>query len=148
MFGRPKRVQSQASRAVSHVLVATLLVAGIAMLMMLTAGTAKACSADKEASNSASIAFQAEAAVTVGLATSYPALTKGIAQGGRHCCAGGSQSHGGDCASGCCPTCSTATVLSSGVVLLGDSTGHFLPQAGGIVSTRPPPEFRPPRKFA
>ena len=141
-------MQSQPPLAVFHVLGATLLVAGIAMFMMLTAVTAKACSIDKEASNSASIAYQAEAAVTMVSAASYLALTTDIAQDGRHCSGGGSLSHGGDCASGCCSTCSSATVLSSGVVLFGESPGHFLSQTRGIVSTRPPPEFRPPRNFA
>ena len=148
MFWRPKRMKSQPPRAVFHVLGATLLVTGIAVFMMLTAATAKACSIDQEASNSASIAYQAEAAATIVSATSNLVLTKDIAQDGKHCCVGGSQSHGGDCASGCCSTCSSATVLSSGVVLFGELPGHILSQTRGVISTRPPPEFRPPRNFS
>ena len=146
MFWRPQTVQSQASRAV---LVTTLLVAGFAMFMMLTAGAARACPPGKEASGSVSIVHEAKRAVAMMSATSAPALAKDISQGGGQCCGGGSHSHGVGCASGCCSACSAAIdIASSGIVLLNGSIGHVLPRQDGVVPTRPPPDFRPPRTFA
>ena len=148
MFWRTKPIQSQASRAVSHVLVATLLVAGLAMFMMLTAGAAQACPQGKEASGSISIVHKAKRAVAMISATSVPALAKDISQGGGQCCGGGSHSHGVGCASGCCSAYSAADVASSGVVLLDGSICHVLPRQDGVTSTKLPPDFRPPRTFA
>ena len=146
MFWRPKAVQSQA--AVSHGLVATLLVAGIAMFMMLTAGTAQACPPGKEASGSVSIVHTAKRAVEVISATSAPALAKDISHGSAQCCGGGSHSHGIGCASGCCSAFSAAIdVASSGLVLL-DGSICPLPRQDGLAPPRLPPDFRPPRTFS
>ena len=149
MFGRSRTVHLPASRAVPHVLVATLLIAGLAMFLMLTAGAAQACPPGKEASDSVSIVHKAKRAVAMMSATSAPALAKDISQGGGQCCGGGSHSHGVGCASGCCSAFSAAIgVASSGVVLLDGSICHVLPRQDGVASTRPPPDFRPPRTFA
>ena len=149
MFWRPKVMQSQASRAVPHVLVATLLFAGVAMFMMLMAGTAQACPPGQEASGSVSIEYNTNRAVAMMSATSAPALAKDISQGGGQCCAGGSHSHGVGCASGCSSACSAAVdVASSGVVLLDGSICHGLPRKSGVTSISPPPDFRPPRTFS
>ena len=149
MFGWPKTVQSQASRGVPHVLVATLLVVGLAMFMMLTAGAAQACPPGKEANGSVTIAHKAKRAVAMMSATAAPALAKDSSQGGGQCCGGGSHSHGVGCASGCCSAYSAAIdVASSGLVLLDGSIGHVLPRQDGLASTRSPPDFRPPRTFA
>lgn len=146
MFWRPKAVQSQASRAVPHVLVATLLVAGLAMFMMLTAGVAQACPPDKEAIGSVSITHEAKRAVAMVSATSAPASAKAISQGGGLCCGGGSHSHGVDCASGCCAACSAPIdIASSGVDLPDGSICHVLPRQDGVALTKLPPDFRPPR---
>ena len=146
MFWRPKAVQSQA--AVSHGLVATLLVAGIAMFMMLTAGTAQACPPGKEASGPVSIVHTARRAEAVVSATSAQELAKDISQGGGQCCGGGSHSHGIGCASGCCSAVSVAIdILNSGLILL-DGSICPLPRQDGLASTRPPPDFRPPRTFS
>lgn len=76
MFWRPKLVQSQGSRAVHDVLVATLLVASLAMFMMLTAGATQACPASKEASGSVSVVHKAECASAMMSATSAQALAE------------------------------------------------------------------------
>ena len=149
MFRRPKATQSQATRAVPHVLVAALLVAGLAMFMMLTAGAAQACPPGKEASGSVSIEHKAKRAVAMVSAMSAPALAKDVSQGGGQCCGGGSHSHGVSCASGCCSACSAVIdVASSGVVLLDGSICHVLPRQDGLAPPRLPPDFRPPRTFS
>ena len=149
MFWRSKPMQSQASRAMSHVLVATLFVAGLAMLMTLTAGEAQACPPGKEASGSVSVVHKAKHAVATKSVTSAPTLAKDLSQVGGQCCGGGSHSHGVGCASGCCSACSAAIdAASSGLVLLDGSISHVLPQQSGMISTRPPPDFRPPRIIA
>ena len=149
MFWRTKPIQSQASRAVPHVLVATLLVAGLAMFMMLPGGAAQACPQGKEASDSVSIVHKAKRAVAMMSATSAPALAKDISQGGGQCCGGGSHSHGVGCASGCCSAFSAAIdVASSGVVLLDGSICHVFPRQDGLAPPRLPPDFRPPRTFS
>ena len=149
MFWRPKAVQSQASRAAPHVLVATLLVAGLAMFMMLTAGEAQACPPGKEANGSVSIVHTAKRAVATMSATSAPGLANVISQGGGQCCGGGPHSHGVGCASGCCSACSAAIdVASSGLVLPDGAICHCLPRQSGVVSTKPRPDFRPPRTSA
>jgi len=146
MFWQAKRVESQASRAVSHVLVATLLVAGLAMLMMLTAGAAQASRSGKEASGSVTIVHKAQRATAMMSATSAPALAKDLSQAGERCCGEGSHSQGAGCASGFCPAFSAAIdVASSGLVLLDGSTCHVLLRQDALASTRPSPDFRPPR---
>jgi hypothetical protein len=146
MFWRPKAVNWEASRAVPHVLVATLLVAGFAMFMMLTAGVAQACPPGKVASGSVSIVHKAKHAIAMMSVISAPALAKDMS--GR-CCGGGSHSHGIGCANGCCSACLAAIdIASSGLLSAEGSICHFLPRQSGVVSSRPPPDFRPPRTFA
>jgi hypothetical protein len=149
MFWRPKRVHSQGSRAVAHVLVAAVLVASFAMFMVLTAGSAQACPPGKETSGSVSMAHNAKRTVATMSATSALTLTNDVSQGGGRCCGGGAHSHGVCCASGCCSALSLAIdVASSGLVLLDGSIRHVVPRQDGLAATRPPPEFRPPRTFA
>lgn len=158
MARRPITVQLQASRAVRHVLVAILLFAGLAMFMMLTAGAAQACPPGKEVSGSVSIthkvkwagtiAHEAKLIVTTASASSAPVLAKTICQGGGLCCGGNSHSHGVGCASACCSAFSAAIdIASSGFFLLDGSIGHVLSRQDGLASTRPSPDFRPPRTF-
>ena len=149
MFWRPKPTQSQASRGGPHVLVTALIVAGLAMFMMLTAGVAQACPPDKEASGSVSIEHKAKRAGALISATSALVLAKDISQGSGQCCGGGSHTHGVGCASGCCSAYSAAIdVAGSGVILLDGSICHVLPRQDGVAATRPPPDFRPPRTFS
>ena len=122
MFWWPKLMQSQASRAVPHVLVATLLVTGLAMFMMLTAGAAQACPPGKDASGSVSIEHKAKRAVAMMPATYAPALAKDISQAGGRCGGGGSHSYGVGCASGCCSACSAAIDVSNSRVVLLDGS--------------------------
>jgi hypothetical protein len=157
MSVRPKIVRLQASL---HVLIATLLVGALAIFMMLTAGVAQACPRGKEASTSVSIAHkikrvggiahEAKLIVTTASASS-PALVlaKTICPGSGLCCGGDSHSHGLGCASTCCSACSAAIdVASLGFFLLDGRIGHVLPPQDELASTRPPPDFRPPRIFA
>ena len=146
MFGRQKTVQSQASRAVPHVLAAALLVAGLAILMMLTAGMAQACPTGKEQTgDSVTIVRQAKRAVAT---VSVVFTPKGISQCDGQCCGGGSHSHGDSCAIGCFSAFSAAIASSSGLVPLDCSICHVLTRQDRLASSSSPPDFRPPRTFA
>ena len=145
MFGRSWTIHSQASRAVSHVLAAMVLVIG---LTTLSTGMAQACPPGKE-STSVNIAHKAKRVVAVMSVASMPSLTKDISLGGGQCCGGGAPSHGGGCANGCCSACSAAIdVTSSGAELPEGSIRHALPPQRGVFSMKPPPNLRPPRTFA
>ena len=149
MFWRSSAMQSRPSRAMSHVLVATLFVAGLATLMMLTAGGAQACPPGKEASGSVSVVHKAKHAVTTKWVTSAPTLAKDLSQIGGQCCGDGCHSHCNGCVSGSCSACSAAIdAAGSGLVLLDGSIIHITAQQSGVISTRPPPDFRPPRIIA
>lgn len=145
-----KPTQSQASRAMSHALVAALFVAGLAMSMMLMAGSAEACPKGKEASGSVSVVqHKVIHSIATKWVTSAPMLAKNLSQTGGQCCGGGCHSHCKGCASGCCSAFSTAIdAAASSLVLLDGSIIHILAQQSEIISTRPPPDFRPPRIIA
>lgn len=146
MFGRSWTVHSPTSRTVSHVLAAMVLAIG---LTMLSAGTAQACPPGKNESALANIAHQAKRAVAVMSVASTPSLIKAFSLGGGQCCGGGSHSHSVGCANGCCSACSAAIdVMSSSVDLPDGSIRHGLFPPSRVVSTKPPPDHRPPRTMA
>ncbi len=149
MFWRSSQMHSQRSRATSRVLVAALFVAGVAMLMTLTAGGAQACPPGKAASGSVSVVHKVKYAVATKWVTSAPTLAKDLSQVGGQCCGGGCHSHSVGCASGCCSACSAAIhAADSGLVLLDGSAIHILARQSEMILNRPPPDFRPPRTAA
>lgn len=150
MFSWLKPTQSQASRAISYALVATLFLAGLAMLMMLMAGSAEACPKGKEASGSVSVVHhKVKHPIATKWVTSAPMLAKDLSQTGGQCCRGGCYFHCIGCVSVCCSAFSAAIdAAGSSLVLLDGSIIHILIQQSEMISTRPPPDFRPPRHIA
>jgi hypothetical protein len=143
MFGRYGTVHSPMTRV--HALAGILLAIGLAMLAILSSGTAQACPPGKE-NGSVSITHKAKRIVVVTSVASTPSLAKDFSLGGGQCCGGGLHSHG---AGGCCSGCSAAIdVVSSGIALPDGSILHHLSSQDGGLPTVPPPDFRPPRTFA
>ena len=146
MFRRPKAaaLHAPAPRALVD-----LLVVGLAMFMMASSGPAQAYAPGQEPSAAIGITHKTTAAVAIMAPTFASELACAISQDGEPCCGSGAQSHHANCVSGCCSACpATGDVASAGFVLLDGPTGHLLPRHSGVVSTRPPPEFRPPRILA
>lgn len=148
MFGRRKAL-SQEFRAIRRGLAAVVLAAGVGMFLMLTTGMAEACPPGKDASASVKVLHQAKRAVAMTAAV-MPASAQAIPATSGQCCAGAPHSHHAvGCASPCCFACSAATeALDCSLALPDGSTRHRLSDDGRAVSTKPPPDFRPPRLFA
>jgi hypothetical protein len=126
------------------------LAAAFALFIVFAGGAAQACPKDKQAALLATNAHKIErvmvaAAVVVSTAPA-PIGAKGIFQYGGQCCGGGCYSHGVACASGCSSACSSVFVAMSVDFDFPDSLVSYSSCGpGGIVSTNPPPTFRPPR---
>ena len=148
MFWQVEATQSWVTPAMSRVLIAAVLVAGLAMSTVLTTEAAQACPTDSKSSNSVSVVQKSERALAVVSATSAPAVAIDVSQGRRRCC-GGIHSQGADCVSACCFAFSAAmNGANAGLSFAAASICHGLPRQDGLVATRPPPDFRPPRIFA
>ena len=148
MFWQAEAKQSWVARAMSHVLIAAVLVAGIAMSTVLTTEAAQACPTDSKSSNSVSIVQKSDRTLAVVSAASAPTVTIDVSQDHRRCC-GGIHSQGADCVSACSFAFSAAMNGGiSGLTFAAASIRHRLFRQDGLVATRPPPDFRPPRTFA
>jgi hypothetical protein len=152
MLQRAKAGQLQAVRATHRGFPAVFLAAAFAMFLVMTGGAAQACPKDKQTAHPATDAHKIErvmvAVAVVVSAGPAPLVAEGILQYGGPCCGGGCHSHGVGCASGCCSSGSTAIdVVSSGIDLPDSSIRYSSRDPGKINSTKPLPNFRPPRTF-
>lgn len=148
MFWQAEATQSGVARAMSRVLVAAVLVAGIAMSTVLTTEPAQACPTDSKSNNSVNIVQKSDRTLAALSATSAPNVIKDFSQDHRRCC-GGIHSQAADCVSACSFAFSVAmNGAISGLVFSAASVRHRLPRQDGLNATRPPPDFRPPRTFA
>ena len=148
MFWQAEATQSWVTRALSRVLVAVVLVAGLAMSTVLMTEAAQACATDSKSSNSVSIVQKSEQALAAVSAASSRTVVLDISQDQGRCC-GGIHSQGSDCVSACCFAFSAAmNGANAGLDFSAASIRHGLPRQDGLNATRPPPDFRPPRTFA
>jgi hypothetical protein len=66
-----------------------------------------------------------------------------------HCCERCGHGGNGACKSGCCAACTAAIdIVAAGVELPDTPRSHGLPIPGKVISSIPPPDFKPPRSFA
>ena len=147
MFWRAKATQSWVTRVLSRVLIAVVLVAGLATSIVLMTEAAQACAIDSKSSNAVSIVQKSERALAVVSAASAPTAFIDVSQDHRRCC-GGIHSQGADCVSACCFAFSTTMNGAIVGLVFAASIRHSLPRQDGLNATRPPPDFRPPRTFA
>jgi hypothetical protein len=147
MFWRVEATQSWVTRALPRVLIAAVLVVGLAMSTVLTTEAAQACATDSKLSNSVSIVQKSERALAVVSAASAPTVVLYVSQDHRRCC-DGIHPQGADCASACCFAVSAVTNGAIVGLVFAASIRHSLPRQGGLNATRLPPDFRPPRTFA
>lgn len=148
MFWRAKATQWWVTRALSRVLIAVVLVAGLAMSTVLMTEAAQACATDSKSSNSVSIVQKSEQPLAVVSVSSAPTVAIDVSQDHRRCC-GGIHSQGADCVSACSFAFSAAmNGAIADFVFVAASIRHSLPRQDGLNATRPPPNFRPPRTFA
>lgn len=148
MFWQAEATQPWVTRALSRVLIAVVLVAGLAMPAVLMTEAAQACATDSKFSNSVSVVQKSERALAAVSAAPVPTVVLNVSQDHRRCC-GGIHSHGADCVSACSFAFSAAmNGAISGLVFAAASIRHSFPRQDGLKATRPPPDFRPPRTFA
>ena len=148
MSWRAEATHSWVTRALSRVLIAVVLIAGLATSMMLMTEAAQACATDsKKYSNSVGIVQKSERALAAVSAASAPTVVLDVSQDHWQCC-GGIHSQGADCVSACCFAYSAAMNGAIVGLVFAASIRHSLPRQDGLNATRPPPDFRPPRTFA
>lgn len=149
MLGRSKAVESMDAGVVRRLFGATL--AAIAfVIVMISGGEAHACHPGMNSGTSISVVHKVEGAAAVTLnAASRPIESRsGRSVTIGSCCGGTSHSNSG-CQTGCCAACSTAIDLTnSGLDLSEEINDHVFAKSGDVVSTEPPPDFRPPRIFS
>lgn len=144
---------SQSQRTGYRLSVAAWLVAVLALFMTLTTSAAEACPKSGAADGAirsagiiqvTAIAFEAEDMAYV---TAVSPTAGTVSQ--PHCCVSGGFCSGAGCASACCAAWSTAVDrVSAGIDLLDVNAAYVCFGQGGIISTPPPPDFRPPRFIA
>ena len=149
MFGRSKAADSIGAGVARRLLGATLAAVAF-VIVMISGGEAHACHPGMNSGTSFSVVHKVEGAAAVTLKSASRPIesrsSRSVTVGS--CCGGASHSNPG-CQTGCCAVCSTAIDLTnSGLDLSEEINDHVFAKSGDVVSTEPPPDFRPPRFFS
>ena len=149
MFGRSKAVESIGAGVVRRLLGATLAAVAF-VIVMISGGEAHACHPGMNSGTSISVVHKVEGAAAVTLkSASRPIESRSSRSVTIGSCCGGTPHSNPGCQSGCCAACSAAVDLTnSGLDLSEEMSGHVFAKFGDVVSTKPPPDFRPPRSPA
>ncbi|HLA20979.1 MAG TPA: hypothetical protein VJZ74_05940, partial [Pseudolabrys sp.] len=149
MFRRAKAVQSHTIFAERLVPVAAAIAVGLMLITMLTVGSAQAFSFANEADRSTGVVHKAERAAMAVSAAAIPDSADKLSFRSGYCGKGISDHKGVGCASGCCATCLSVIGVGGAMLSLHDDSIRYpLPIQSGAVSTKPPPDLRPPRTFS
>jgi hypothetical protein len=150
MICRSNNLQSQELKTACRLLGATLAAVVLVFTVLVSAGEAQACPPGMKSETSVSLAHQVKLTMVV---TSQVASTASHANPRRlvtvgHHCAGNCQSGASCCQTGFCSACPAGVVSISDLQPPKTSTDYGFSVQGGILSIKPPPDFRPPKTFA
>ena len=149
MFRRAKAVQSHTIFTERLVPVAAAIAVGLTLITMLTVGSAQAFSSANEADRSTGVVHKAERAAMAVSAAAIPDSADKLSFRSGYCGNGSSDHKGVGCTSGCCATCLSVIGVGGAMLSLHDDSIRYpLPIQSGTVSTKPPPDLRPPRTFS